>query len=114
MTKTDIFKIPIEARVLNAENYQKEINEQRALNGKNLTNSRVRAKLNNSIQRGRMSAKGERNIIFEEGSEEDVPKQGTGLIETTQSDSKLPMIPQADKRPFEVDPKRNLKDILKK
>ena len=35
-------------------------------------------------------------------------------VDTTNSESKLPVLPQADKRPFEVDPKKNLKDVLKK
>ena len=49
MSKTDVYKIPIEAQVLSPENYQKEVQEQRALSGKSLTNSRVRNKLNDSI-----------------------------------------------------------------
>ncbi len=35
-------------------------------------------------------------------------------IDTTNSESKLPVLPQADKRPFDVDAKKNLKDVLKK
>jgi hypothetical protein len=35
-------------------------------------------------------------------------------INTTNSESKLPVLPQADKRPFDVDAKKNLKDVLKK
>ena len=49
MSKTDIFKIPIEANIMSVENYQKDLMEQQALNGKTLTNSRVRNKLNQSI-----------------------------------------------------------------
>ena len=112
VTKTDIFKIPIEADVLSAENYQRELQEQRALNGKSLTNSRVRTKLNDQILRGRISNQGER--ILEDGYEDGELRQGGDWIQTTQSDSKLPVIPQAEKRPFEVDPKKNLKDLLKK
>ena len=47
VTKADIFKIPIEATILSVENYQREMTEQQALKtGMNLTNSRVREKLN--------------------------------------------------------------------
>lgn len=35
-------------------------------------------------------------------------------IETTNSESKLPQLPQNEKRQFDVDPKKNLKDVLKK
>lgn len=49
VTKTDVFKIPIEAQFLSAENYQREFQEQRAISGKTLANSRVRNKLNDSI-----------------------------------------------------------------
>lgn len=59
-----------------------------------------------------MSAHGER--IIEEGDEGGDHRHGGDYFQTTQSDSKLPAIPQADKRPFEVDPKKNLKDLLKK
>jgi len=53
-TKADIFKIPIEAVILSSEDYDREMNEMQALNqGKTLTNSRVREKLNQSIQKGR-------------------------------------------------------------
>ncbi len=117
LTKTDIFKIPIEAQILSPENYQRELQEQRALNGKNLTNSRVRAKLTDQIQKGRMSAHGDRHNGggHDDGSDDEFPRQGgNNWIETTNSDSKLPAIPQAEKRPFEVDPKKNLKDLLKK
>jgi hypothetical protein len=49
-----VFKIPIEATILSEENYEKEMQEQRAINpNKSLTNSRVREKLNQSIQKGR-------------------------------------------------------------
>jgi hypothetical protein len=55
VTKSDIFKIPIEATILSAQNYERELEEQRALN-KSITNSRVRERLNQSIQRARQSA----------------------------------------------------------
>ena len=55
VTKSDIFKIPIEATILSAMNYERELEEQRALN-KSITNSRVRERLNQSIQRARQSA----------------------------------------------------------
>jgi hypothetical protein len=35
-------------------------------------------------------------------------------VDTTNSESKLPVLPQNDKRPFDVDPKKNIKDVLKK
>ncbi len=35
-------------------------------------------------------------------------------VDTTNSESKLPQLPQSDKRPFDVDPKKNLKDVMKK
>ena len=35
-------------------------------------------------------------------------------IDTTNSESKLPQLPQSDKRPFDIDPKKGLKDVLKK
>ncbi len=96
--------------MLSQENYQKELQEQRALNGKSLTNSKVRSKLNDQIQRGRSSAHGERVI---EEADEDGDHRGD-WNQTTQSDSKFPVIPQAEKRAFEVDGKKNLKDLLKK
>ena len=34
-------------------------------------------------------------------------------VDTTNSESRLPKLPQADKRPFDVDPKKNLKEVLK-
>lgn len=52
VTKSDVFKIPIEANILSPEEYERELNEQQALN-KGLTNSRVREKLNQSIQKAR-------------------------------------------------------------
>ena len=56
VTKSDIFKIPIEAIVLSAADYEREVQEQKALNSaKGITNSRVREKLNASIQKGRVS-----------------------------------------------------------
>lgn len=54
VTKSDVFKIPIEANILSPEEYERELNEQQALN-KGLTNSRVREKLNQSIQKARQS-----------------------------------------------------------
>jgi hypothetical protein len=55
VTKSDIYKIPIEATILSAENYERELLEQAALKGKSITNSRVREKLTASIQRSRIS-----------------------------------------------------------
>jgi hypothetical protein len=45
VTKSDVFKIPIEATILSPEAFDRELEEQRALN-KTLTNSRVRERLN--------------------------------------------------------------------
>lgn len=39
---------------------------------------------------------------------------GNDWIQTTNSESKLPVISSGGQRPFEVDPKKNLKDLLKK
>ena len=141
VTKSDIFKIPIEAHILTPENYEREQHEQAALKGKSITNSRVREKLNASIQKSRINLpptekkKKQRRVEdgedgeYEEGEmsqgmEEDgfhdevpSPKQQTRTkdwIQTTNSDSKLPVLPQADKRPFDVDAKKGLKDQLKK
>ena len=64
-----------------------------------------------------MSAKGERNLGGEIGyfDEEEINVGGgRGQWETTNSESKLPQIPQIEKRAFEVDHKKNLKDLLKK
>lgn len=49
VTKSDIYKIPVEATILSPENYDRELMEQAALKGKSITNSRVREKLNASI-----------------------------------------------------------------
>jgi hypothetical protein len=46
-------------------------------------------------------------------ADESSPVKG-GWVETTNSESKLPKLPQGDKRPFDVDPKKNLKEVLKK
>ena len=75
-----------------------------------------------------MSAKGERKASGFEGADGDEigsafernsamggnGQQRAQWIETTNSESKLPQIPQIDKRPFEVDPKKPLKELLKK
>ena len=105
VTKTDIYKVPVEATVLGPDTYQAQMNEAKALNGKTaLSNSRVRTKLNQSIQRARGN---------EEGGEKEAEEQ-VQWGETTNSESKLPVIPQAEKRLFEVDPKKPLKDLLKR
>ena len=58
VTKADVFKIPIEANILSEENYEREMQEQQVINpNKTITNSRVREKLTQSIQKGRLSAK---------------------------------------------------------
>lgn len=65
-----------------------------------------------------MSAKGSRigGESIHGGSDDEYNggRQGNDWIQTTNSESKLPVIPQANQRPFEVDPKKNLKDLLKK
>lgn len=50
MTKTDIFKIPVEAKVLAGEAYEEANREAQAIMGKSIQNSRVREKLNSSLQ----------------------------------------------------------------
>ena len=153
VTKADIFKIPIEATILSEENYEREVQEQAALKGKSVTNSRVRERLNASIQKSRLRVshadkhqhrtghiKANEKRLGEDGEEvEDMSGEemspGSGdddfdnavshsikpaaggkkeWIDTTNSESKLPVLPQADKRPFDVDAKKNLKDVLKK
>jgi hypothetical protein len=152
VTKADIFKIPIEATIMSEDNYEREVQEQAALKGKAVTNSRVRERLNASIQKSRLKVANpekkkrtgaadvksqERREPGEEGEEGDYnPDEmspGSGdddfdaamnqsskpggkkeWINTTNSESKLPVLPQADKRPFDVDAKKNLKDVLKK
>jgi hypothetical protein len=54
VTKADIFKIPIEATIMSEENYEREVQEQAAIKGKAMTNSRVRERLNASIQKSRI------------------------------------------------------------
>ena len=56
---------------------------------------------------------------MDEGSPDESPSpqqrtKGADWVQTTNSDSKLPQLPQADKRAFDVDAKKNLKDVLKK
>ena len=89
------------------------------MNAKTLTNSRVRNKLNDSIQKGRNSQRGDRigGQSIDGASEMDYGSaggHGNDWIQTTNSESKLPQIPLVNQRPFEVDPKKNLKDLLKK
>ena len=54
VTKADIFKIPIEATIMSEDNYEREVQEQAAIKGKSVTNSRVRERLNASIQKSRL------------------------------------------------------------
>lgn len=63
-----------------------------------------------------MSAKaGERqNTSADRNEDQDGMNKQPNWIETTNSDSRLPQIPNASSRPFEVDPKKNLKDLLRK
>ena len=50
----------------------------------------------------------------EEMMEGSPTKGAAGWVETTNSESKLPQLPQSDKRAFDVDPKKGLKEVLKK
>ena len=132
--------------MLSAADYEREVQEQKALNSaKGITNSRVREKLNASIQKGRISSMGQqekprvqRPRATSNGEEMDgmneemeadmenlggvdemddgytVNKGAAGWVETTNSESKLPQLPQTEKRAFDVDPKKNLKEVLKK
>ena len=49
MTKSDVFKIPVEALVLSSEEFNKQNQEAFAASGKKITNSRVRNRLRSSI-----------------------------------------------------------------
>ena len=49
MTKHDVFRIPVEASVLTADNFDKANRESQALMGKGVQSSRVREKLNLSV-----------------------------------------------------------------
>ena len=116
-----------------------------------MTNSRVRERLNASIQKSRPKLSNAEKQHRRTGNMKSIPRPagedgeegddmsggeemspGSGdddfdaainqsskpgkkeWINTTNSESKLPVLPQADKRPFDVDAKKNLKDVLKK
>jgi len=53
VTKTDIFKIPVEAQVVPAEKFEEANKESQALKGKTVQNSRVRERLTSSRQAAR-------------------------------------------------------------
>lgn len=53
MTKSDIFKLPVEALVLSAEEFDKQNQESLAETGKAITNSRVKNRLRSSIAQSR-------------------------------------------------------------
>ena len=55
MTKSDIYKVPVECQILSQEEFEKQNNETFAQTGKNITNSRVRNRLRNSISQGHQS-----------------------------------------------------------
>jgi PHD/YefM family antitoxin component YafN of YafNO toxin-antitoxin module len=53
MTKSDIFKVPIEAVILSKEEFSAQNNEALNKTGKSITNSRVRNRLRGSIAESR-------------------------------------------------------------
>lgn len=82
--------------------------------GKKIQNSRVRDRLNSSIKDGQYLQSENMDAIDQMiSAAEAEPKRGQ-WIETTGSESKLPKLPSIDKRQFDVDPKKTLKDVLKK
>lgn len=104
LTKSDIFKIPVEATVLSEAKF-KELEEESKKLGKKIQNSRVRDRLNSSIKEGHQFQSENMDAIDQmitaaEG------EQKRHWIETTGSESKLPKLPSIDRRPFDVDPKK--------
>jgi len=53
MTKSDIFKVPVEALVLSQEEFDKQNQEAMQATGKAITNSRVKNRLRSSIAQSR-------------------------------------------------------------
>lgn len=56
MTKSDVFKLPVEANVLGVEEFDKQNQEALAETGKALTNSRVKHRLRSSIAQSRQKS----------------------------------------------------------
>ena len=53
VTKSDIFKVPVEATVLSAEDFNKQQQDELAKTGKSIFNSKVRNRLADSINMGK-------------------------------------------------------------
>ena len=56
MTKSDVFKLPVEALVLSQEEFDKQNQESVAATGKAITNSRVKNRLRSSIAQSRQKS----------------------------------------------------------
>ena len=56
MTKSDVFKVPVEALILSVEGFAKEEETALGETGKSITNSRVKNKLRSSIADGRKNS----------------------------------------------------------
>ena len=56
MTKSDIFKVPVEALVLSQEEFDKQNQESFAATGKAIANSRVKNRLRSSIAQSRQKS----------------------------------------------------------
>jgi|AACY02.9.fsa_nt_gi hypothetical protein len=56
MTKSDVFKVPVEAMILSVEGYAKEEETALGETGKSITNSRVKNRLRSSIADGRKNS----------------------------------------------------------
>ncbi len=104
VTKHDIYKVPIEAEILSLEEFDEVNRETMALHGQTLQKSRVKERLNESVAAGR--AIEEENPV--------VKQERQKWLETTGSESKLPQIPAPDQRPFDVDPKKTLNEMIGK
>lgn len=55
MTKSDVYKVPVDCQILTQEEFDKQNQESFAQTGKNITNSRVRNRLRASISQGHQS-----------------------------------------------------------
>lgn len=55
MTKSDVYKVPVDCQILSQADFEKQNQESFAQTGKNITNSRVRNRLRNSISQGHQS-----------------------------------------------------------
>jgi len=56
MTKSDIFKLPVDATILSADDYNQQNEESLAKTGKSVVNSRVRNRLRSSVAEGRQQS----------------------------------------------------------